>query len=311
VKTFLRICYLFLVPFGALLITLATTALFLMKVYHNPVQERVTAAVEEHFAHYKNAPVSLFHNNIFIATKDIAKGEKLDANLLQRQDYGSQDTDPGKVDRYDEQQVVGTVAKNAIAKNQLVFAKDLEENANTRNAEDADKAVSDGEDHFIGFYAVIGIFSILVLLTVVIFAVSHLWITIDAFKKSLMWGIGCLTVPFVRTVFELKYWQQTKKAIQLQVIAFALAGIVLGSLASAKVKMMELQDQLVTTCSVFYCLQNVSPGVVIKSADIDERSISSTKIPEDAITKKSQAVGHKAKYGISCGQIISVDDIEK
>lgn len=47
-----------------------------------------------------------------------------------------------------------------------------------------------------------------------------LWLLIVAFRKSVLWGLGCLFLPIVPIVFIAKYWEESKKAFLLWLAGF-------------------------------------------------------------------------------------------
>ena len=58
--------------------------------------------------------------------------------------------------------------------------------------------------------------------------VGGIWIVVLAFKKSVLWGIGALIVPFVSLVFVFMNWQESKKPFLIQIAGIVL--IVVGAL---------------------------------------------------------------------------------
>ena len=61
---------------------------------------------------------------------------------------------------------------------------------------------------------------------------------------------------------------------------------------------------------VVYTIKDVPPGAVIGADAIEEKQIEAAKIPQDAVTSGSAAVGQVAKYGLSAGQIVSMHDLQ-
>jgi hypothetical protein len=63
-----------------------------------------------------------------------------------------------------------------------------------------------------------------------VLVVGGLWMVIVAFQESVLWGIGCMVLPFLGLVFLFMYWQQAKRPFFLQLagMALVLVGIVLG-----------------------------------------------------------------------------------
>jgi len=65
----------------------------------------------------------------------------------------------------------------------------------------------------------------LVLLGSLIAGVGTIWILIQAFRESILWGLGCLIVPLVELVFVIMFWSKAKKPFLL-VIAGAVVMVV-------------------------------------------------------------------------------------
>jgi hypothetical protein len=51
--------------------------------------------------------------------------------------------------------------------------------------------------------------------------IGGIWLLVVAFQESLLWGLGCIFVPFVSLIFLIKYWDKAGKPFLIQ-----LAGIV-------------------------------------------------------------------------------------
>lgn len=62
----------------------------------------------------------------------------------------------------------------------------------------------------------------LYLLGALVAFVGGIWIVVNAFKKSVLWGLGALFVPFVSLIFAIMNWEQNKKPFLI-----AIAGVVI------------------------------------------------------------------------------------
>ncbi len=60
---------------------------------------------------------------------------------------------------------------------------------------------------------------------------------------------------------------------------------------------------------VVYAIKDIPEGYEISTEALEERELSYSKIPQDAITSASLAHGRNAKYGIASGQIVSQHDL--
>ncbi len=55
----------------------------------------------------------------------------------------------------------------------------------------------------------------------IIMLVGSIWFLVVAFQESLLWGLGCIFVPFVSLVFLIMHWGKAGKPFLVQ-----LAGLV-------------------------------------------------------------------------------------
>ena len=71
--------------------------------------------------------------------------------------------------------------------------------------------------------------SLLVIIGSIVFFVGWIWIIIEAFKTSILWGLGTLIVPIVGLIFVLMNWEDGKKPflIYLAGIALMVVGVIL------------------------------------------------------------------------------------
>ncbi len=51
--------------------------------------------------------------------------------------------------------------------------------------------------------------------------IGGIWFLVVAFQESVLWGLGCLFVPFVSLIFLIMHWDKAGKPFLIQ-----LAGIV-------------------------------------------------------------------------------------
>jgi hypothetical protein len=75
----------------------------------------------------------------------------------------------------------------------------------------------------------VGLFIVAILISMA----NGIWFLIHPFKKSFLWGIGCIVVPFVSTVFEYKYWQEVRRPFEVGLLCSALFGIAMGTAVGA------------------------------------------------------------------------------
>lgn len=58
---------------------------------------------------------------------------------------------------------------------------------------------------------------VLIWLGYVLCFAGGLWIVVLAFRKGILWGVGCLFVPILQLIYVALYWKQAKAAFFLQV----------------------------------------------------------------------------------------------
>jgi len=71
---------------------------------------------------------------------------------------------------------------------------------------------------------------IVALLASAVGIVCGFWILVNAFRTSILWGLGSLFVPFVSLIYVIAYWEENKKPFLVSLLAGAAAGaaVVLG-----------------------------------------------------------------------------------
>ncbi len=52
-----------------------------------------------------------------------------------------------------------------------------------------------------------------------------IWLVVMAFQDSLLWGFGCLLIPFCVIVYAAMHWSDAKKPLLLYVIGGLIATI--------------------------------------------------------------------------------------
>ncbi len=63
---------------------------------------------------------------------------------------------------------------------------------------------------------------VLMILGILIAIVGGIWFLVVAFQESILWGLGCIFVPFVSLVFLVMHWQVAKKPFLIQMLGTAL-----------------------------------------------------------------------------------------
>ena len=76
---------------------------------------------------------------------------------------------------------------------------------------------------------------ILVVIGYIVMFVGAIMLLIAAFQESVLWGIGCLLVPFVALFFVITHWDVAKNGFLIQMggLAIVIVGILAGGGRSA------------------------------------------------------------------------------
>jgi hypothetical protein len=67
-------------------------------------------------------------------------------------------------------------------------------------------------------------------LGLVVALVGGIWLVVLAFKKSVLWGLGSLFVPFVSLIFAIMNWDVAKRPFLIQIAGVVL--LVIGAMMS-------------------------------------------------------------------------------
>jgi pilus assembly protein CpaB len=73
-------------------------------------------------------------------------------------------------------------------------------------------------------------------------------------------------------------------------------------------KMKALEAQQAQKAKVVYSVKDIPEGATVSADALEEKEIEAGKVPPDAFSSSSMAVGRVAKYGIPAGQIVSAHD---
>lgn len=72
----------------------------------------------------------------------------------------------------------------------------------------------------------------LLFLGLAISVVAGIWFLVVAFRQSILWGLGCLFVPFVSLIFLIVHWSEAKRPFLWSLIA--LIPIIAGAALSGE-----------------------------------------------------------------------------
>lgn len=65
----------------------------------------------------------------------------------------------------------------------------------------------------------------LTILGFVIMLIGGLWVLIEAFKESILWGLGCLFIPIVTLVFVIMHWDKAGKPFLIQIVGMVIFAV--------------------------------------------------------------------------------------
>jgi FtsH-binding integral membrane protein len=76
---------------------------------------------------------------------------------------------------------------------------------------------------------------ILLVIGLLISAVGSIWLLIEAFQESILWGLGCVLVPFIPLIFLVMHWSKCAKPtmVMFAVTVLAIIGVVLVGMGNA------------------------------------------------------------------------------
>ena len=66
----------------------------------------------------------------------------------------------------------------------------------------------------------------------------------------------------------------------------------------------------VVKAPIVYTVKDIAEGTIVTNDEIEVREIAKRRIPSDALISIDAAAGHKCKYGLSAGEIVSSHDIK-
>ena len=59
----------------------------------------------------------------------------------------------------------------------------------------------------------------------VIMLIGGIWLLIEAFRESILWGLGCLFIPIVTLIFVIMHWDKGGKPFLIQVVGMVLFAV--------------------------------------------------------------------------------------
>lgn len=71
--------------------------------------------------------------------------------------------------------------------------------------------------------------TLLVVLGGIVMLVGGIWLLVEAFKESILWGLGSLFIPFVSLVFVIMHWDVSKTPFLIWIggLVLTIAGAVI------------------------------------------------------------------------------------
>jgi hypothetical protein len=65
----------------------------------------------------------------------------------------------------------------------------------------------------------------LVIIGFVIMIIGGIWLLIEAFRESILWGLGCLFIPILGLIFAITHWDKAGKPFLVQVVGTVLFAV--------------------------------------------------------------------------------------
>ena len=77
--------------------------------------------------------------------------------------------------------------------------------------------------------------TLLVILGGIAMFVGGIWLLVEAFKESVLWGLGSIFIPFVSLVFVIMHWDVSKTPFLIWIggLVLTIAGAVISGAAEA------------------------------------------------------------------------------
>ncbi len=74
--------------------------------------------------------------------------------------------------------------------------------------------------------------TILLVFGVILSVIGGIWFLIVAFQESVLWGLGCMFVPFVSLIFLISHWRDAAKPFGLSLLGSVIIAIALAAAPS-------------------------------------------------------------------------------
>ncbi len=194
------------------------------------VQKQIATSLNNYIAADPKNTVYVFNDNVFVTSKPIKQGQVIEAVALEREDYGANHISHPRL-KYVSECVTGHIASRDIPNGTLLSPTDFVPlKVQDKPASEGDKQVvcaSHQCSPYIGvFYwaAIVGGLGGLIA-----FMIGYIWVIVEAFNKSVAWGLGSIFVPFCKSVFEFKNWENARRALNLMVISMFFFSSVTGA----------------------------------------------------------------------------------
>ena len=55
--------------------------------------------------------------------------------------------------------------------------------------------------------------------------IGGIWVLIEAFKESILWGLGCIFIPLVSLIFVIMHWDKAGKPFLIQLVGIVLFAV--------------------------------------------------------------------------------------
>jgi hypothetical protein len=132
----------------------------------------------------------------------------------------------------------------------------------------------------------------------VILLIGLLLIAVQAFKKSILWGLAVLLIPFAALVFVVRYWQEGRNGFLVSVVGLLISAISLYGGAEKEMQLEKHLDKAIETTGVDVSKIPVPEKATEAVSDLLEKRPGNVEIPNQAAAEAAGIDTEKDIYAI-------------
>jgi hypothetical protein len=140
-------------------------------------------------------------------------------------------------------------------------------------------------------YLIIKVWSVVFYLGIVVNVVGGIWFFVLAFRESILWGLGCIFVPFVALFFLVKHWKDAARPLLLCVLGAIL-------FLSAWIFMMPDTADDAETDAALAVIRGVWRSFVVEHLGADLYLLAVTEIQTAKQMQKRYVAAYRKQMGI-------------